>query len=278
MPFCLPEIVQRSRTKATHRHAMPQSLRPRRCAMPCQHKQCLSLRPGSPLTLRTITQTPRVLRSATRTSQSRRCRPRQNSTPSAINSPRFFPLVTDRTHRAPVALDALTTRRISNSSLTATSPFDLHSALGAAQRRRVQCCARNRSPLVLAQRCARLRNGPRTGFLHSVPLTLLCHHAAVRGPRTSAHLPFHQTQANLRRRASEQPPRSPRPTFRALLVIALLANAPTSASLIHDKPVVHQLASRALVQPQRKTIPHRSNFSLAAVLLEISACVALSKG
>eukprot|EP00965_Chrysotila_dentata_P232861 6199239-Pleurochrysis_carterae.AAC.1 len=34
----------------------------------------------------------------------------------------------------------------------------------------------------------------------------------------------------------------------------------------------------APARPQQKTIPHRSNFSLAADLLEISACVALSRG
>eukprot|EP00965_Chrysotila_dentata_P207665 6184262-Pleurochrysis_carterae.AAC.3 len=54
-------------------------------------------------------------------------------------------------------------------------------------------------------------------------------------------LSFCRTQANLRRLASEQPLRYPRPNFRAFLVSALLASAPTAASLAHDRPVVQHL-------------------------------------
>eukprot|EP00965_Chrysotila_dentata_P145469 4805110-Pleurochrysis_carterae.AAC.1 len=116
------------------------------------------------------------------------------------------------------------------------------------------------------------------GFL-IVPASLLI--ALTRscdGSTTEPRPPAHRMQVDRLQRSRAQLPTRTTSTRRTALIVALLWSAPSCASTFRAAPIVPRLMKPPPTRDQRWLNPHRTSFSLAADLLETSACVAMIRG
>eukprot|EP00965_Chrysotila_dentata_P108940 3599231-Pleurochrysis_carterae.AAC.1 len=95
---------------------------------------------------------------------------------------------------------------------------------------------------------------------------------------TEPRPPVRRKQVDRHQRSHAQLPTRTNSARRIALVVALLWSAPSCASSFHAVPNVPRSMKQPPTRGQRWLKPHRTSFSLAADLLEISACVAMIRG
>eukprot|EP00965_Chrysotila_dentata_P057646 1911413-Pleurochrysis_carterae.AAC.1 len=112
-----------------------------------------------------------------------------------------------------------------------------------------------------------------------VPASVLIAFSQSRNGSTTEPRPHARRMQVDRSRSSlaQLPPRTTS-TRRTALVLALLWSSPSCASSCRTVPIITPTMKQLPTRDQQWLNPHRTNFSLAANLLETSACIAIIRG